>query len=95
MKCPWKCYVNKELHTLDVLEAHIMDYGFYPIYTTWIWHGEDEVYLTSLVQPSSSSQPRDEMVDVLMDLVNESVANKGDEDVGSKPIDEGTPKYEK
>ena len=64
------------MHTLDVLEAHIIDYGFHPIYTNWIWHGEDAVHPTSSVQPSSSSATIDEMTDVLMNLVNESFANE-------------------
>ena len=55
MKWPFKRQVNKELHTLDVLEANIMGYGFHPIYTTWIWRGEYDVNLTLLVQPFSSS----------------------------------------
>ena len=59
VKCSCKRCISKEHHTLDVLEAHIMDYDFHPFYTTWIWHGEDEVYKTSLVEPSSSSQPED------------------------------------
>ena len=35
------------------------------------------------------------MADVLMDLVNESVINEGDEDASSEQIDEGTLEYEK
>ena len=41
-----------------------------------------------VVQPSSSSQPRDEMVGILIDLVNESVVSEGDKDIGSEPIDD-------
>ena len=35
------------------------------------------------------------MVDVLIDLVNESVINEGDEDASSEQIDNGTLEYEK
>ena len=72
-----------------------MNYSFHPIYTNFIWHGEVAVYPMASVQPSSSSAPTDEMTDVLIDLVNKSFANEGNDNNSSDLVDDGLTEYEK
>ena len=73
--------------------AHIIDYGFNPNYTVWIYHGEDKVYGGSSVnvghRQSSDKHQSDEMTEALHDLANEvNLICDDDNDDKVEPVDD-------
>ena len=58
------------MQTIDVLEAHIIDRGFNPLYTKWIFHGEVEP--EAQVETNNTCEDVDEMYQVLNDIVQHS-----------------------
>ena len=70
VKCPCIRCVNGLMQTIDVLEAHIIDRGFNPLYTKWIFHGEVEP--EAQVETNNPCEDVDEMYQVLNDIVQHS-----------------------
>ena len=70
VKCPCIRCVNGLMQTIDVLEAHIIDRGFNPLYTKWIFHGEVEP--EAQVETNNTCEDVDEMYQVLNDIVQHS-----------------------
>ena len=75
IKYPYSRCVNNDRHQLAVLESHIFRYGFMAGYDVWIYHGENANATASSNVPEQNVEipKRDEMFDVLDDIISEDV----------------------
>ena len=75
IKCPCNRCLNNDSHQLEDLESHIFRYGFMFGYNQWIYHGETANVTGSLsiLEPSVGIPDRDEMYDVLGDIISDDV----------------------
>ena len=99
IRCPCKKCVNQEWLKLNRVQAHIIDNGFNPNYSVWIYHGErstvpQQAILNSSASTSATNASRDEMADALLDLTNEMNFESGDADDRTEEVDEEAMSYE-
>ncbi|KAL5552401.1 hypothetical protein UlMin_002577 [Ulmus minor] len=75
IKCPCRRCLNNASHQLEELESHIFRNGFMFGYNQWIHHGEPATGNagTTVAGPSGGIHERDEMFDVLDDIISEDV----------------------
>ncbi|KAL5573309.1 hypothetical protein UlMin_022906 [Ulmus minor] len=73
IKCPCRRCLNNASHQLEYLESHIFRNGFMFGYNQWIHHGEPATANagTTVAGPSGGIHERDEMFDVLDDIISE------------------------
>ena len=78
IKCPCRRCLNNASHQLEDLESHIFRNGFMFGYNQWIHHGEPATANagTTVAGPSGGIHERDEMFDVLGNIINDDA--KGD-----------------
>ena len=71
IRCPCNRCINNVQHQLEVLETHIHRFGFMSDYNEWIYHRENVNAASSsnVPQPNSGVPDRDEMFDVLDDII--------------------------
>ncbi|KAL5569773.1 hypothetical protein UlMin_026348 [Ulmus minor] len=83
IKCPCRRCLNNASHQLEDLESHIFRNGFMFGYNQWIHHGEPATANagTTVAGPSGGIHERDEMFDVLDDIISEDA----DEDAVGGP----------
>ena len=98
IRCPCRRCVNQEWLKLNRVEAHIIDNGFNPNYTVWVYHGEKDVVpqhqIPTVGATSSANVIRDELTDVLLDLANEMNFEMGGADEGIEELDEEAMSYD-
>ncbi|KAL5569485.1 hypothetical protein UlMin_026060 [Ulmus minor] len=72
IRCPCNRCINNVQHQLEVLETHIHRFGFMFDYNEWIYHGENvnAASNSNVPQPSSGVHDRDEMFEVLEDIIS-------------------------
>ena len=72
IRCPCNRCINNVQHQLEVLETHIHRFGFMSDYNEWIYHGENmnAAGSTNVPQPNSGVHDRDEMFEVLEDIIS-------------------------
>ncbi|KAL5579091.1 hypothetical protein UlMin_011533 [Ulmus minor] len=72
IRCPCNRCINNVQHQLEVLETHIHRFGFMSDYNEWIYHGENVNAASSsnVPQPNSGVHDRDEMFEVLEDIIS-------------------------
>ncbi|KAL5562930.1 hypothetical protein UlMin_032677 [Ulmus minor] len=72
IRCPCNRCINNAQHQLEVLETHIHRFGFMSDYNEWIYHGENVNAASSsnVPQPNSGVHDRDEMFEVLEDIIS-------------------------
>ncbi|KAL5556601.1 hypothetical protein UlMin_038837 [Ulmus minor] len=72
IRCSCNRCINNVQHQLEVLETHIHRFGFMSDYNEWIYHGENVNAATSsnVPQPNSGVHDRDEMFEVLEDIIS-------------------------
>ncbi|KAL5560887.1 hypothetical protein UlMin_030634 [Ulmus minor] len=73
IKCPCRRCLNNASHQLQDLESHIFRNSFMFDYNQWIYHGEPASANagTTVAGPSGGIHERDEMFDVLDDIISE------------------------
>ena len=73
IKCPHNRCINNDRYQLAMLESHIFRYGFMACHEDWIYHGKNaNATVNSNVPEQSTKIPkRDEMFDVLDDIIND------------------------
>ncbi|KAL5581544.1 hypothetical protein UlMin_013986 [Ulmus minor] len=73
IKCPCRRCLNNASHQLEDLESHIFRNGFMLCYNQWIHHREPATANagTTVAGPSGGVHERDEMFDVLDDIISE------------------------
>ncbi|KAL5542126.1 hypothetical protein UlMin_009836 [Ulmus minor] len=73
IKCPCRHCLNNASHQLEDLESHIFRNSFMFGYNQWIHHGEPVTANvgTTVAGPSGGIHERDEMFDVLDDIISE------------------------
>ncbi|KAL5579308.1 hypothetical protein UlMin_011750 [Ulmus minor] len=73
IKCPCRRCLNNASHQLEDLESHIFRNGFMFGYNQWIHHGEPATANAGMTVagPSEGIHERDEMFDVLDDIISE------------------------
>ncbi|KAL5581895.1 hypothetical protein UlMin_014337 [Ulmus minor] len=72
IRCPCDICINNVQHQLEVLETHIHRFGFMSDYDEWIYHGENvnAAGNSNVPQPNSGVPDRDEMFEVLDDIIS-------------------------
>ena len=72
IRCPYNRCINNVKHQLGVLETHIHRFGFMSNYDEWIYHGDNVNVAgnSNVPQPNSGVPDRDEMFEVLDDIIN-------------------------
>ena len=68
VRCPCQRYVNGFWHPIGIVEAHIIDKGFNPLYKKWRYHGELDNFDDPVV-PEQGDNNGDEMLNVLDDVI--------------------------
>ena len=73
IKCLYNRCVNNEKHQLDVLENHMLWYGFMAGYDEWIYHGEttNTIVRSNVPEQNEGIPKKDEMFDVLNDIISD------------------------
>ena len=69
--CPCRRCLNHKCFPIETVRAHIPQYGFNTLYTTWYYHGEDDV----------ATNPINESVDEIVDVIHDVVRNNSDHDI--------------
>ena len=72
--CPCPRCSNHKCFLVETVRAHIHQYGFNPLYTTWYYHGEYDV-MTNLINES---------VDEMVAVINDVVGNNSDHDMSEE-----------
>ena len=72
IRCPCNRCINNVQHQLEVLETHIHRFGFMSDYNERIYHGENvnAAGSSNVPQPNSGVHDRDEMFEVLEDIIS-------------------------
>ena len=90
IRCPCRRCVNQEYLKLNIVEARIIDSGFNPNYTMWVYHGEKDVVPQQVIPTVGASTSadviRDELTDTLLYLANEMSFEMGGTDEGIEEI---------
>ena len=73
IKYPCSRCLNNASHQLEDLESHIFWYDFMFGYNQWIYHGETTTVTgrSTVPEPSTGIHERDEMFDVLGDIIRD------------------------
>ena len=74
VRCPCKKCNNGLWQRISVIEAHIIDIGFTPLYTNWFYHGEADLLMQRVVDVEDDCSGN-EMADVLEDVVGRTEVN--------------------
>ena len=87
--CPCRKRVNRLWQSIGIIEAHIIDHGFNPLYKIWRYHREPDPIMDP-VGHQQGYNTTDEILNVLEDVIGPThellVEGEHADNFGTKPL---------